>query len=260
MTTDQTDAGYDEIDDTTPGSAFSGSLMGETATGAGRPITVLLADDHALVREGTRRLLEAEPDMRVVAEAGDGYGAVDEALRTHPDVAIVDVAMPGISGIEATRRIKAQAPRIAILALTAYDDDQYVLALLDAGAAGFLLKDVRGQELADAIRAVHRGEAVLQPTIAVRALKRAASAKSAACLDAAALRARDGGAARGGAWPCQQRHRAAPRTQCAYGAYTSGQHLCQTRRWLAHRSRAVCAAPRLGDARRDRTPADPADG
>jgi DNA-binding NarL/FixJ family response regulator len=144
---------------------------------SGQPITVLLADDHVLVREGTRRLLEAEPDLRVVAEAGDGQAAVQEALRTHPDVAIMDVAMPGMSGIEATRRIKAQAPQMAVLALTAYDDDQYVLALLDAGAAGFLLKDVRGQELVTAIRAVHRGEAVLQPTIAVRALKRAVSAR-----------------------------------------------------------------------------------
>ncbi len=158
------------------GSATNAS---ESTLDAGQPITVLLADDHALVREGTRRLLEAEPDLRVVAEAGDGQTAVAEALRCRPDVAIIDVAMPGMSGIEATRRIKAQTPQMAVLALTAYDDDQYVLALLDAGAAGFLLKDVRGQELVEAIRAVHRGEAVLQPTIAVRALKRAVSARPA---------------------------------------------------------------------------------
>src|SRR5215469_10618908 len=138
-------------------------------------IQVLLADDHALVREGTRRLLEAEPDIRVVAEANDGYETVREAERTHPDVAIIDVAMPNLSGIEATRRVKSLLPNIAVLALTAYDDDQYILALLDAGAAGFMLKDVRGQELVDAVRAVHRGEAVLQPTIAVRALRRAVS-------------------------------------------------------------------------------------
>lgn len=139
-----------------------------------RPITVLIADDHALVREGTRRLLEAEPDMVVVAEAGDGQAAIEQALATRPDVAIMDVAMPpGMNGIEATRRIKSLAPRIAVLAVTAYDDDQYVMALLDAGAAGFLLKDVRGVDLIGAVRAVARGEAVLQPTIAVRALKRA---------------------------------------------------------------------------------------
>ncbi len=142
------------------------------------PITVLLADDHVLVREGTRRLLEAEPDIRVVAEAGDGIEAVAQAISAQPNVAIVDVAMPGMTGIEATRHIKAHLPNVAVLALTAYDDDQYVLALLDAGAAGFLLKDVRGQELVDAVRAVHRGEAVLQPTIAVRALRRAVSHRS----------------------------------------------------------------------------------
>src|SRR5690348_18477237 len=106
----------------------------EVAAGSGalepvRPITVLLADDHALLREGTRRLLEAEPDIRVVAEAGDGQVAVDEAERTRPDVAIMDVAMPGMSGIEATRRIKSFLPNVAVLALTAYDDDQYVMAL-----------------------------------------------------------------------------------------------------------------------------------
>jgi len=139
------------------------------------PITVLLADDHVLVREGTRRLLEAEPDISVVAEAGDGIEAVEQAISAQPNVAIVDVSMPGMTGIEATRHIKAHLPNVAVLALTAYDDDQYVLALLDAGAAGFLLKDVRGQELVDAVRAVHRGEAVLQPTIAVRALRRAVS-------------------------------------------------------------------------------------
>lgn len=144
------------------------------------PITVLLADDHALVREGTRRLLEAEHDIRVVAEAGDGLSAVREAERTRPDVAIVDVAMPEISGIEATRRIKALLPNVAVLALTAYDDDQYVLALLDAGAAGFMLKDARGQELVEAVRAVYRGEAVLQPRVAARALRRAVARTTAA--------------------------------------------------------------------------------
>lgn len=151
-------------------------LLGE---GAGKPITVLLADDHALVREGTRRLLEAEDDIRVVAEAGDGATAVREAQRCAPDVAIVDVAMPGMSGIEATRQIKALLPAVAVLALTAYDDDQYVLALLDAGAAGFMLKDARGEELVEAVRAVHRGEAVLRPGVAARALRRAVSRYSA---------------------------------------------------------------------------------
>jgi len=152
----------------------SGEAVGE----GGGTIKVLLADDHALVREGTRRLLEAEPDIRVVAEAGDGAEAVAQAEQTRPDVVIMDIAMPGVSGLEATRQIKVRQPGVAVLALTAYDDEQYVLALLDAGAAGFLLKDVRGNELAAAIRAVHRGESVLQPRIAQRALMRAISRRS----------------------------------------------------------------------------------
>ena len=154
------------------------SASSPSAAEAIRTIKVLLADDHALVREGTRRLLEAERDIRVVAEAGDGFETVREAERTHPDVAIVDVAMPNMSGIEATRQIKSLLPNIAVLALTAYDDDQYILALLDAGAAGFLLKDVRGQELVEAVRAVSRGESVLQPRVAARAARRAATGKA----------------------------------------------------------------------------------
>lgn len=163
-------------------SAASGTEAPSEATGNDgvHTITVLLADDHALVREGTRRLLEAEPDIRVVAEAGDGATAVQEAERLRPDVAIMDVAMPGMSGIEATRQIKAALPNVAVLALTAYDDDQYVLALLDAGAAGFMLKDARAQELVEAVRAVNRGEAVLRPGVAARALRRAVSRRGAA--------------------------------------------------------------------------------
>lgn len=144
----------------------------------GEPIRVMLADDHVLVREGTRRLLEAESDIEVIAEAGDGISAVEQAIASQPDVLIIDVAMPGMSGIEATRQIKQQLPKVAVLALTAYDDDQYVLALINAGAAGFMLKDVRGQELVTAVRSVHRGEQVLQPAIAVRALRQAVSSRS----------------------------------------------------------------------------------
>lgn len=176
------------MDDTMRDTAGSGSGA-ETPQAADdqRVISVLLADDHALVREGTRRLLEAEADIRVVAEAGTGQAAVQEAERTTPDVAIVDVAMPGMSGIEATRRIKASRPSVAVLALTAYDDDQYVLALLDAGAAGFMLKDAGAHDLVEAVRAVARGEAVLQPHVAARAVRRAISRQAASALAGAAL-------------------------------------------------------------------------
>ncbi len=142
------------------------------------PITILIADDHVLVREGTRRLLEAEPDLRVIGEAGDGVMAVAEAERLRPDVVIMDIAMPLMNGIEATRQIKSRMPQMAVLALTAHDDTQYVMRLLDAGAAGFLLKDVRGRELVEAVRAVHRGETTLHPTIAARAQRLAAERRA----------------------------------------------------------------------------------
>ncbi len=137
-----------------------------------RVIRVLLADDHALVREGTRRLLEAESDVEVVAEAANGEEAIEAAHRLHPDLAIVDIAMPGIGGIEATRAIKADCPETAVLILSAYDDEPYLIALLEAGAAGFLLKNVHGQELINAVRAVARGEAVLQPSLAEKVMRR----------------------------------------------------------------------------------------
>lgn len=135
-------------------------------------IRILLADDHALVREGTRRLLETESDVEVVAEAASGEEAIEAARRLHPDIAIMDIAMPGIGGIEATRAIKIHCPGTAVLILSAYDDEPYLMALIDAGAAGFLLKSVHGQELIKAVRAVARGESVLQPWLAEKAMRR----------------------------------------------------------------------------------------
>jgi NarL family two-component system response regulator LiaR len=135
-------------------------------------IRILIADDHAFVREGTRRILEQESDLEVVAEAGDGEETVKLACDLKPDVALVDVAMPKLDGIEATRRIKAQCPAVAVLVLSAYDDDQFIFGLLEAGAAGYLLKSVRGQEIVDAIRAVHAGESVLHPSVARKVLNR----------------------------------------------------------------------------------------
>lgn len=135
-------------------------------------IKILIADDHAVVREGTRQILEQEPDLEVVAEAGDGEEATKLAGIHKPDVAIIDVAMPKVDGIVATRQIKALYPSIAVLILSAYDDDQFVFSLLEAGAAGYLLKTVRGQELVDAVRAVYAGESVLHPAIARKVLNR----------------------------------------------------------------------------------------
>jgi NarL family two-component system response regulator LiaR len=135
-------------------------------------IRILLADDHVLVRQGTRELLEQEEDLTVVAEAGDGEEAVRLAATHRPDVAVMDISMPKLDGIEATQQIKTQDPTIAVLVLTAYDDDQYVFALLEAGAAGYLLKDVQASELVKAVRAVYAGESILHPTIARKVINR----------------------------------------------------------------------------------------
>jgi len=137
-----------------------------------KKIRILIADDHAVVRVGTRRILEQEPDLEVVAEAGDGEEAVRQATSLKPDVAIIDVAMPKLDGIQATKQIKSVCPAIAVLILSAYDDDQFVFSLLEAGAAGYLLKSVRGSELVDAVRAVQAGESVLHPSIARKVLNR----------------------------------------------------------------------------------------
>lgn len=133
-------------------------------------IKILVADDHAVVREGTRRILEQEPDMKVIAEAADGEEATRLAVELKPDVAIIDISMPNVDGIEATKQIKVLSPGIAILILSAYDDDQFVFSVLEAGAAGYLMKDVHSRELVDAVRAVHAGESVLHPTIAKKVL------------------------------------------------------------------------------------------
>jgi DNA-binding NarL/FixJ family response regulator len=129
-------------------------------------IKVMLVEDHVLVREGTREMLDQEEDLCVVAEAGDGEQAVQLAAEHHPDIIIMDIAMPKLNGIEATRQIKAANPTTSVLVLTAYDDDQYVFAFLEAGAAGYLLKDVSTSDLIEAIRSVHSGESVLHPAVA----------------------------------------------------------------------------------------------
>jgi len=135
-------------------------------------IKILIADDHAVVREGTRQIIEQEADFEVVAEACDGEEAVRLANSCHPDVAIIDIAMPKMDGIEATKQIKKNCPSVTVLILSAYDDDQFVFSLLEAGAAGYLLKSVRGRELIEAIRQVYAGESVLHPAIARKVLNR----------------------------------------------------------------------------------------
>lgn len=142
-------------------------------------IRVLIADDHAILREGIRALLNLADDMEVVGEAVDGHGAVQEARRLDPDVILMDVAMPGLGGLEATLEIRNENPRAKILVLTQYDDREYVSRFLKAGVSGYVLKKAAGSDLASAIRAVHRGGLVLDPEIARDAFQAPGSAPSA---------------------------------------------------------------------------------
>ena len=135
-------------------------------------IKVLLAEDHKIVREGTRQLLEQSQDMEVVGEASDGMEAIQFAADLHPDVIVMDVRLPRLNGIEATRTITTRFPEIRVLILSAYDDDSYVFPLLEAGASGYLLKTSSGAELAEAIRLVHAGQKALAPRITARIVNR----------------------------------------------------------------------------------------
>ena len=133
-------------------------------------IRIILAEDHLVTRQGIRRLLEDEKDLEVVGEASNGYEAVEMVTDLKPDIVIMDIAMPKLNGIEATRQIKLAAPTTGILILSAYDDDEYVFALLKAGAAGYLLKTAGGDELIKAIKATYKGEPVLAPAIAKKVM------------------------------------------------------------------------------------------
>lgn len=137
-----------------------------------RLVRVLLAEDHAVVREGTRQILEGDASLDVVGEAADGAEVVALASRLRPDVVLLDLHMPILNGIEATRRIVAQAPDARTLILSAYDDEDYVSAALDAGASGYLLKSAHGREVLAAIHAVAQGQVVMDARLARRAFQR----------------------------------------------------------------------------------------
>jgi DNA-binding NarL/FixJ family response regulator len=133
-------------------------------------IKILLADDHNILREGIAQMLNAQPDMDVVAQAGDGSEALELAQACRPDVALLDINMPVMDGVEATRRITAMFPLMGIIILTMYRRDDYVFEAIKAGASGYLLKEVELDKLLEAIRAVSRGEAVLDPAMVGRVL------------------------------------------------------------------------------------------
>lgn len=146
--------------------------MTDESSGLERQINILLVDDHPIVRKGTKEMLEPYGDLNVIGEASDGREALAFVAATRPDVILMDVSMPGMNGIEATQAIKKLTPSVAILVLTSYDDDAYVFALLEAGAAGYILKNTREDELVGAIRSVFHGESVLHPSIAKKVLNR----------------------------------------------------------------------------------------
>jgi DNA-binding NarL/FixJ family response regulator len=140
---------------------------------------VLLADDHTVVRAGIRRILETAPDIRVVAEAENGKQAIEGIRATRPDVAVLDVRMPEASGIEVTKWIRENAPSTAALVLSAYDDDPYVLAVLQAGANGYVLKSADAEDIIRAVRSVHAGKSAVDPEIARKVLRSMSSASAA---------------------------------------------------------------------------------
>lgn len=140
-------------------------------------IRVMLADDHAVVRKGIREFLEEVDDIRVVAEATTGTEALAATLEQRPDVVVLDIQMPQMSGVEAARQIKSQAPEVRVLVLTAYDDDPYIFAMLQAGASGYVLKNASSEELVRAVRAVATGESALDPAVTSKVMSQLASGK-----------------------------------------------------------------------------------
>src|SRR6266545_326884 len=128
-------------------------------------IRILLADDHRIVRSGIRQLLEGEGELQVVAEAGDGEEAQALIEKHKPDVAVLDIQMPKASGIEVTRWVRAHLPEVGVLILTAYNDDPYVMAVLQAGANGYVLKTAQADELIQAVRDVNEGKSALDPAV-----------------------------------------------------------------------------------------------
>ncbi|CAN5225130.1 response regulator transcription factor [soil metagenome] len=135
------------------------------------PIRVLVADDHTFYREGVRTMLDAVPNINVVGEAVDGHMAVEATMRLQPDVVLMDLMMPEINGIEATRRVLQESPHVGVLVVTMLDDDDSVFAAMRAGARGYLLKDATLDEAIRAIIAIHNGEAIFSPSIAQRMMQ-----------------------------------------------------------------------------------------
>jgi DNA-binding NarL/FixJ family response regulator len=141
------------------------------------PIRVILADDHAVVRKGIKEFLEEMGDIAVIAEASDGEEALRLITEQLPDVAVLDIQMPKLSGVEVTRRLRAKSPQLRILILTAYDDEPYIFALLQAGANGYVLKTASSDELVRAVKTVHAGGSALDPKVAQKVMAQISTGK-----------------------------------------------------------------------------------
>lgn len=141
------------------------------------PITVMLVDDHAMVRQGVRAFLATQPDLSVVGEAGSGEEAVKMAAQFVPDVILMDLIMPNMDGVEATRRVKQVSPRSQVVVLTSYHEDENIFPALKAGALSYILKDLSADELASAVRKAAVGEAILHPRVAARVIKEVQGAR-----------------------------------------------------------------------------------
>ena len=185
-------------------------------TQAAAPISVLLVDDHMLVRRGFRRLLEDDPAIRVVAEAGDGQEAIDLALKHHPRVVVMDFALPSMNGALATQRIMAALPDTAVLILSMHPEPVYVRNCMEAGARGYLLKNAMDLELAEAVKTIASGGRVLDPRIAW-------SSGVGGCGRSTAYTARTRGVAIDRAWQIEQRYRGRAGFERQYGRRSPGE-------------------------------------
>jgi two-component system response regulator NreC len=157
-------------------------------------IRILIADDHSIVREGVRMILDGQEDFEVVGEASTGRQALEEARRLRPDVVVMDISMPDMTGIEATKKIRSELSQTQVIGLTMHEDESYVFALLKAGAAGYVLKRAAAEDLVAAVRAAHQGEAFLYPTVAklvVQDFLQRATAQDRATLDGLTERERE---------------------------------------------------------------------
>jgi NarL family two-component system response regulator LiaR len=135
------------------------------------PITILIVDDHAVVRQGVRAFLDTQPDLKVIGEAASGEEGIELAIQYVPDVVLMDLVMPGLDGVEATRRLKRASPRSQVVVLTSYHEDEYIFPAIRAGALSYVLKDIGPRELADVVRMAANGEVVLHSRVAARVIQ-----------------------------------------------------------------------------------------